>query len=87
MERQNIDIKEVRQLAKRFTPEELESCIQQQMNEGTNVCKMSGPTEQVINELSKAGVVKELMNNGMPLSDAVRELARRIRLVQQGFEE
>ncbi len=81
------NLKEIRELAKRFSPEELESCIQQQIQEGDNVCKLSGPTEYVVNELSKASVVKESMNEGMSLSDAVRELARRIRLVQKGFEE
>ncbi len=86
MEKQS-NLKEIRELAKMFSPDELESCIQQQISEGENVCRVSGPTEYVVNELSKASVLKELMNEGMSLSDAVRELARRIRLVQKGFEE
>jgi len=81
------NLKEIRALARRFSPEELERCIQQQIQEGENVCEISGPTEYVVNELSKASVVKELMNEGISLSEAVRELARRIRQVQKSFDK
>lgn len=87
MEKQDIDIKEIRELAKRFTPEEIESCIHQQIQDGENICDVKGPTEYVIGELAKAEVVKTLIGKGMSLTDAVRELARRIRLVQKGFKE
>lgn len=84
---QEIHIKEIRELARRFTPEEIENCIKQQLKEGTNICEVTGPIEAVIGELAKAEVVKELMKKGMSLTDAIRELARRIRLVQKGFKE
>lgn len=87
MEKQDIGIKEIRELAKKFTPEEIESCINQQLQEGTNICEVTGPTEYVIGELAKAEFVKELIEKGMSLTEAVRELARRIRLVQKGFKE
>jgi hypothetical protein len=83
----SVDIKEIRELAKKFTPEEIETCIKQQLQEGTNICEVAGPTERVIGELAKAEFVKDLMGKGMSLTDAVRELARRIRLVQKGFKE
>ncbi len=87
MERQEIHIKEIKELARKFTPEQIENCITQQMQKGANVCEISGPTEYVINELSKAGFVRDLMDKGMSLTDAVRELAKRIRLVQKAFKE
>jgi hypothetical protein len=87
MEKQDIHIKEIRELAQRFTPEEIESCIKQQLQEGENICEIKGPAEHVIGELAKAQFVKELMEKGMSIIDAVRELARRIRLVQKGFKE
>ncbi len=87
MEKQEIHIKEIRELAKKFTPEQIENCIAQQMQEEVNVCDISGPTEHVINELSKAGFVRDLMDKGMSMTDAVRELAKRIRLVQMAFKE
>ena len=83
---QDIHIREIRELSKRFTPSEIEGCIAQQLNEGENVCKVPGPTEHVLNELAKAGFVRDLTDRGSPLMDAVRELARRIRAVQKGFE-
>jgi len=86
MERQEIYIKEIRELATRFTPEQIEGCIIQQIEEGTNICDVKGPTEHVINELSKAAFVRELMETGMTVNEAVRDLAKRIRLVQQGFK-
>ncbi len=87
MEKQDVDIKEIRELANKFTPQEIESCIKQQLKEGENICEVKGPTEYVISELAKAGVVKKLMEKGMSITDAVRELARRIRLVQKGFKK
>jgi len=85
MERQEIHIREIRELARKFTVEQIESCIMQQMQKGENICDKSGPTEYVISELSKAGFVRDLMDKGMSMSDAVRELAKRIRLVQMAF--
>ncbi len=82
-----MDIKEIREMAKKFTPEEIETCIKQQLQEGANICEVTGPTERVIGELAKAEFVKDLMGKGMSLTDAVRELARKIRLVQKGFKE
>lgn len=87
MKKKDIDIKQIRELAKKFTSGEIESCIQQQLKEGENICDIKGPIEYVIGELAKAEVVKKLMEEGMSISDAVRELARRIRLVQKGFKE
>jgi len=87
MEKQDAAIREVRELAKKFTPEEIEACIKQHLEEGTNICAVKGAIEKVIGELAKAQFVKELMGKGMSLTDAVRELARRVRLVQKGFKE
>lgn len=87
MEKQEIHITEIRKLAKKFTPEQIENCITQQMQEDTNVCDISGSAEYVINELSKAGFVRNLIDKGMSMTDAVRELAKRIRLVQKAFKE
>jgi hypothetical protein len=83
MQRQKIDIAEIKELASRFTAQDLEACINQQLTEGWNVCKGSGPTEEVINELAKANFVRELVEKGYSTNEAVRELARRIRAFQQ----
>jgi hypothetical protein len=82
-----MDIKQIRDIAKKYTPEEIEGCITQQIETGDNVCLTDVNSEKIINELSKAEVIRQLMNEGMGLADALRELARRMRLAQEGFHE
>ena len=82
-----MDIREIRELAKKFTPEQIEGCITQQVETGKNVCIENESTEKILNELSEAGFIRELMGNGMTLADALRELARRMRRISEGFEE
>ena len=80
-------IKEIRELARKFTPEEIEGCITDQMSTGQNVCLAGGPPDRVVGELAKAEFVRELMEKkGMSLADALRELARRIRLLRKGYD-
>jgi hypothetical protein len=84
-----VDVKEIRELAKKFTPEQIESCITQQLETGKNICVKNPSAEQtkIIDELSKAGFVKELMSEGMGLADALRELAKRMRTIQKEEEQ
>lgn len=82
-----INVSEIKELAKKFSPEEIERCITQQIETGENVCLKDESSEKVINELSKAEFVRDLMEKGMNLADALRELARRMRQVQKGFGE
>jgi len=83
----SIDIKQIKDIAKRFTPEQIEGCISEQIETGKNICLTDETSEKIINELSKAEVVREFMNQGMDIADALRELARRMRLVQSGFKQ
>lgn len=78
---------ELKEIAKKFTPEQIEGCITQQIETGENICLTDENSDKIITELSKAGVVRNLMEEGMSLADALRELARRMRLVQSGFKE
>ncbi len=80
------DIKEIKELTKRFTPEQIDGCITQQIETGENICLRNESAEKIINELSKAEVIRDLIDKGMSLADALRELARRMRLVQEGFK-
>ncbi|KPK46230.1 MAG: hypothetical protein AMK74_00830 [Nitrospira bacterium SM23_35] len=81
-----MDIKHIREITKKYTPEQIEGCISDQIEQGKNVCLTDETSEKIINELSKAEVVRELIDQGMELADALRELARRMRLVQSGFK-
>ncbi|MBF0345281.1 MAG: hypothetical protein HQL06_13760 [Nitrospirae bacterium] len=87
MEKQHVQLKEVRDLANRFTPQEIDTCITQQLQEGINECKMGLTTDHVINELSKAEFVRKRMEEGVTLTDAMRELAKKIRNVQHAFSD
>jgi hypothetical protein len=82
-----MNIKEIREIAGRYTPEQIEGCISRQLETGENICLKDGDSEKIINELSKAEVIREMTDNGMSLADALRELARRMRLFQSSKEE
>jgi hypothetical protein len=81
-----MDIRRIREIAKQYTPEQIEGCITEQIATGKNVCLTDATSEKIINELSKAEVVRELIDQGMALADALRELARRMRLLQSVFD-
>lgn len=72
---------EIKKLVEKYSPEQLESCIAQQLKKGENACDVVDESDTVITELSKAAVIRELMDKGMKFSDALRELARRIRAI------
>ena len=72
---------EIKELVEKYSPEQLETCIMQQLDKGENLCNIVDQTDKVIAELSKAAVVQELMGQGMSFSEALRELGRRIRAV------
>jgi len=82
-----MDTKELKKLAEKYTPDQLEFCIRQQLEKGVNQCEIVDQTNDVITALSKAEVVRELMDKGMKFSDALRELGRRIRAVYGNEEE
>jgi hypothetical protein len=77
----NMETKELKKLVEKYSPEQLEACILQQVSKGENECNAVNETDDVIDALSKAEVVRELMNEGRSFSEALRELGRRIREV------
>jgi cell fate (sporulation/competence/biofilm development) regulator YmcA (YheA/YmcA/DUF963 family) len=76
-----MDTRELKKLIEQFGVSQLESCIRQQVDKGENACEVVDQDDEVIATLSKAGVVRELMDEGMTFTEALRELARRIRAV------
>ncbi len=77
-----MNTREIKQLAEKFTKEQLENCIIQTIENGKNECEIDGEVLEVVNTLAKAQTVRELMDRGMSQIEAIRELARRIRQVQ-----
>ena len=82
-----MDTRLIKEIAQKYTPEQIEGCITQQIETGQNICLTDAISGKIINELAKAEVIRELTDKGMSLADALRELARRMRLVQSGFQE
>ena len=76
-----MDTKELKRLSEQYSLERLLACISQQVAKGENACNLVDGTDEVITALSRATVVRELMNQGMTFSEALRELGRRIRAV------
>jgi len=79
-----VDVKEIREIAGKYTPEQIEGCIAQQLETGRNVCLKNPSAEHIISELSKAEFIKRRIAEGMELADAIRELAKRMRDIQKG---
>ena len=79
----DIHLAEIRALAQRISPDELEACTRHQLAEGSSVCDLSGRTDEIVGVLAKAEFVKAFMEKGFSLSEAIRELGRRMRAVQQ----
>jgi hypothetical protein len=76
-----MDTGELKKLAEKYSPEQLEACIRQQLEKGENACDLVDETDEVITALSKAEVVRELMDQGLTFSQALRELGKRIRAI------
>lgn len=80
-----IHIREIKDLASRFDPEVIDNCIRQALDFGhPRDCHLDADTEEAVDILSKAGYVRGRMEDGLSLGEAVRELGRKIRRVQEG---
>ena len=84
-DRETLDVhtREIRELADRFSVEQLERCLTEELDTGDNRCELTGPTGDVVSTLAEAELVREQVDRGVPLIDSIRELARRMRAVQQ----
>jgi hypothetical protein len=76
-----MDTKDLKKLTEKYSIDRLETCIRQQLEKGENECEIVDETDEVITTLSKAEVMRELIDQGMSFSEALRELGRRIRAV------
>jgi hypothetical protein len=72
---------ELKKLVEKYSYRQIDACIQQQLTKGENDCGVVDSTNEVIEALSKASVVREMMDHGMNFAEALRELGRKIRAV------
>lgn len=75
-------IQDVRDLAKRFNPQAIDQCMQLALEEKANPCYSANEIEDVMNVLAKASFVSGYMQKGHSMSEAIRELGKRIRSLQ-----
>jgi hypothetical protein len=78
---------DLKKLVEKYSYDQIDACIQQQLAKGENECNLVDSTNEVIEVLSKASVVREMMDHGMNFSDALRELGRKIRAVYGSEQE
>ena len=83
----SVDIKQLKEIANKYTPDQIEGCITQQIETGKNICLKDEESQKIIDDLSQAAIIRDMTDKGMGLADAIRELARRMRLLQSGFNE
>jgi len=76
---QLTSVKALRRIAIAYTTEQINQCLNDEISEQTNNCNLQGDSVEIINALSRAGVIRELIDNGLSLPEATRELARRMR--------
>lgn len=78
-------IQHVRELAEKYSRDELEKCIDQQLGEQSNACFAGGDDIETMNVLAKASWIREQLESGAceSLTDAIRKLAASMRNVQQ----
>jgi hypothetical protein len=81
-EHAHLPLAEIRELARRFTPEQIETCIQAELEDKNNPCYQDQDIMEVVNVLAKAEFVRRQMEVGQSLPEAIRELGRRIRAAQ-----
>ena len=75
-----MNVQAIRQLAEKFSVNELELCVDDQLNNHNNLCYRGSSEEETIDSLSKASYIRQLMDDeNLTLNDAIRKLTRTIR--------
>lgn len=72
-------ISEIRYVASQYSLDEIERCIAQQITIGVNTCVANINPDSSIAILAESSYVRELMNKGMTLQEAIRKLGARMR--------
>ena len=82
-------MKDIREMAEKYSHSELEACIQQQIEQGSNDCFKGETPDETMAVLSKASFVKKQVEDGKAGSvlDGVRQMAASIRSLGQNKKE
>lgn len=72
----------MRKLVRNYNDIEIEQCMKSQISTGCNACLQASDGGETMNLLAKAGFMHSLINEGYSMSDALRELGKRMRVFQ-----
>ena len=70
----------MRKLVDNYNQNEIEQCIENQINIGCNACLQITDNDETINLLAKAGFMHSLISDGYTINNALRELGKRLRV-------
>lgn len=76
-----MDIKAIKELAQKYTQEELLSCADALENEGRCPCSAKDDPGDAMSDVLQALEVRRMIDEGTPLQEAVREFSKRVRAV------
>ena len=76
-------LKDIRDIARKYTPEQIEKCVTTQVTTGANICLSDRTSREIVNDLAKAEYIRRLTERGMSLADALRELALHMRRIRK----
>jgi hypothetical protein len=65
----------------------MEECVSSGLESGEKVRLGKAASDAIIDKLSMAGFVQELLDRGMSTTEALREGERRVRFILKGSEE
>ena len=78
MNKQKINFSEIREVAMRFDTQTIAECQQQAINNQGNTCYSNSR----LDVLAKAGFIRSEMDKGKQITQAFRELGKRVRAIQ-----
>lgn len=74
-----MDVKEIRELAAKYSFDELERLVEEMLSTEGEALQTDPERSELFNSLVKAESVRKFMDQGMTQGEAIRELGRKMR--------
>lgn len=74
-----MDVKEIRELAAKYSFDELEQLVEEMLSTEGEAIQTNPERSELFNSLVKAEAVRKFMDQGMTQGEAIRELGRKMR--------
>lgn len=76
-----MDIKALRELAQKYTVDELNAFVTQLENTGKCDCSQKDDPSDIMSDLLQAIEVRQAVDGGLSVQEAVRDFSKRVRTV------